>query len=99
MRHRTWLVGALAGLALLRPAVAQDRPLFQPPRPSQPPAPLGMPTVPLTSLAPGVRERVASVLEKPALSSRGPTETFNADAMALITATDGWCRPRSIWLR
>jgi hypothetical protein len=35
--------------------------------------------IPLDALAPGIRERVAAVLEKPALSARGPAETFNAD--------------------
>src|SRR5262245_36914656 len=80
MRHQPWLLGILASLVVLGTAVAQDRPLFAPSaQPTQPPAPLGMPAVPVDSLAHGIRERVAAVLERPTLSARGPAETFNSD--------------------
>jgi hypothetical protein len=66
----------MAGLVTLgSPALAQ---FTAPARPAQAAPPAGMPPIPLDALAPGLRERVASVLENPALSARGPVETFNA---------------------
>src|SRR5262245_46349998 len=77
MRYQPWLLGTLAGLAALGgPALARP---VTPARPAQAASPAGMPPIPLDALAPGVRERIASVLENPALSSRGPSETFHAD--------------------
>jgi len=34
-----------------------------------------------------------------AWANRSPTERLRASAKDLITLMDGWCRPRSIWLR
>ncbi|MFM7151234.1 MAG: hypothetical protein ACKO23_15460 [Gemmataceae bacterium] len=39
----------------------------------------GLPPIPLEAIAPGVRERVQSVLDRPALTSKGQAETIQAD--------------------
>src|SRR5215469_9805215 len=40
-----------------------------------------------------------SLCSRPACASRVSAETFSASEISRITRTDGWCRPRSIWLR
>src|SRR3954468_16043774 len=62
---------ALAGTLLWaddRPAPVSISPFASPP-----------PRVPVELLAPGVRDKVQGVLEKPTLSSRSVPETFNTD--------------------
>ncbi len=40
---------------------------------------------------------IASI--RPAWAISVSAETFRAPEIALSTRTDGWCRPRSTWLR
>jgi hypothetical protein len=79
MAWRHWLTaGLLAVCGLASPARADDPSAFPfPPRPQ--PEKAAVPRVPLESLAPGVRECVQSVLERPALSAKGRPETFHAE--------------------
>jgi hypothetical protein len=73
MARRCWLAGLLTLLMLGRPARSHAAP-FAPASP-----PFGMPELPLESMTLSARERIGSVLRDPTLSSKGPSETFNAD--------------------
>jgi hypothetical protein len=79
MPSRRWLLGLFGLLTLASPARPEDVPApFLPSRPalSTPPGP---PHIPLESLPASQRENVKAVLDKPTLSARGISETFNAD--------------------
>lgn len=78
MRNVCLLWAIVSGLGLVSTGRAQDRPLFRISTRTDRPAPSSAPDVPLDALPPGLRERVASVLERPALTAKGPSETFNA---------------------
>jgi hypothetical protein len=82
MHWRRWLAGGLVGASLLAPtcALGDERAIYNLSFRPQPEQQSGaMPRVPLESLAPAMRERVAHVLERPAFTSKGPSETFQAE--------------------
>lgn len=69
-----WLLTSLIALAALTaPARAEDRAAVL--SPFATPAP----RVPLESIDPAVRDKVASVMDKPTLASRSQPETFNTE--------------------
>src|SRR5262245_5317701 len=80
MAWRHWLAAGLLGVCGLASACrADDQPNFPfPPRP-QPEKSAAAPRVPLEALAPDVRERVQTVLDRPSLSAKGRLETFHAE--------------------
>jgi hypothetical protein len=81
MTCRRWLVGVV-GLLTFTGSARPDHPAATVVVSSSSRiAPLyGMPHIPLDSLPADLRSRIQSVLEHPSLSSKGPVETFNADA-------------------
>jgi hypothetical protein len=80
MAWRRWLVSGLVAVAVLAPAGARgdDRAGFSFSTKSRGDA-SAPPYLPLESIAPNLRDRVQGVLERPALSARGHSETFQAE--------------------
>jgi hypothetical protein len=82
MAWRLCLMSGVVAIGLLGPANVRgdDRGQFtfstrsRPDSSSSPP-----PRIPVESITPGMRERVQSVLDRPALSARGQSETFQAE--------------------
>jgi hypothetical protein len=81
MSSGRWLVG-LIGLLTLTGSARPDPPTgtFVPGSPARTAPIYGMPQIPLDALPADVRPRVQAVLESPSLSTKGPLESFNADA-------------------
>ena len=82
MSWRHWVAGGLISVCVAGQAGARadDRSVFPFSTRAQPEKAAGvLPRIPLEAVAPGVRERVQSVLEKPALTSKGQPETFQAE--------------------
>jgi hypothetical protein len=81
MAWRQWLPRGLLGVCLLAPAVRGDErslfPFSMRARPEKSAA--SVPAIPVEAIAPGVRERVQSVLERPAFSAKSQPETFQAE--------------------
>src|SRR4051794_36995778 len=80
MPYRRWLVG-LFGLLTLT-ATARPADPSPPPAPFSPAAPapfFGIPDVHLQSLPADIRAGIQAVIDRPTLSAKGPSETFNAD--------------------
>src|SRR5262245_41442177 len=80
---RRLMMAALFALALAAGTTTTTTPLHADDRP---PAPVSIspfasppPRVPVEAIAPGVREKVQRVLDKPTLSSRSIAETVNTD--------------------
>lgn len=82
MTWQHWLAGGLLLSALTLPApVRGDDRLFPFTLRSQTDKNgVAMPAIPLESIAPGVRDKVQSVLERPALTAKGQPETFQAES-------------------
>jgi hypothetical protein len=81
MARRGWLLSGLVAVAALAQAAARgdDRSAFSfSTRSRGDGGPAPPPQLPLESIPPGIRERVQSVLERPALSARAHAETFQA---------------------
>src|SRR5262245_13646236 len=77
MTRRLWLVTGIVATCFLAPLRGVDRAPFTFSTKSH--EVFTVPRVPLESVPPGLRERIQSVLDRPALSAHGPTEAFQAE--------------------
>ncbi len=80
MLSRRWLAGLFGVLTLTVTARPADpSPAAIPFSPAPPASVYGMPHIPLESLPAELRADIQAVRDRPTLSSKGPSETFNSD--------------------